>query len=77
MLIESFNMKYLVVLSLVVAVALATERKYQIITAYHECVSGVLGGPNDPRKLVLQDDADVAKVGAAIFCINKKTGLQN
>ncbi|XP_028138579.2 uncharacterized protein LOC114332973 [Diabrotica virgifera virgifera] len=70
-------MKFLVVLSLVVAVALAGERREQLRTAFHECVSGESGGPNDPRKLVLQDDADVAKVGAAIFCINKKTGVQS
>ncbi|XP_072384984.1 uncharacterized protein [Diabrotica undecimpunctata] len=70
-------MKFLVVFTLLVAVVLAVERREQLRTAFHECVSGESGGPNDPRKLVLQDNADVAKVGATIFCINKKTGLQN
>ncbi|XP_057666321.1 uncharacterized protein LOC130900034 [Diorhabda carinulata] len=54
----------------------ADETKDLIEGALKSC-GAQIDGPNNIGKLVLEQNADEAKLGATIFCANKKINLQH
>ncbi|XP_056644384.1 uncharacterized protein LOC130450175 [Diorhabda sublineata] len=68
-------MKTILVLTVLIAVALAGPRLDEIRAAVKAC-GAEYEGPNNLRTLIMKEDADKVKLGEKIFCINKKIGIQ-
>nr|APC94274.1 odorant-binding protein 8 [Pyrrhalta aenescens] len=68
-------MKVIVFCLMLFTFALANETKELIEGSLKSC-GAEIDGPNAIRTLVVQENADEKKLGAILFCANKKIGLQ-
>ncbi|XP_057666320.1 uncharacterized protein LOC130900033 [Diorhabda carinulata] len=54
----------------------ADEKTKDLIEGSLKSCGAEIEGPNAIRKLVVEENADEKKLGAVLFCANKKIGLQ-